>query len=90
MLDVFKPTSVKGAKPPILVFFPDWGGNIHGNGPNWKKFYDNNTAWAAKNGIVGLLVQRESGSGVAWVRSPRMSARRSTGRARAPLSTGAT
>ena len=69
VLDVFKPTPVKGAKaakPPILIFLPGGGGNIHGNGPNGKKFYDNITVWAAQNGMVGLLVQRESGPGVAW------------------------
>ena len=69
VLDVFKPTRAKGAKavkPPILIFFPGGGGNIHGNGPNGKKFYDNILVWAAKNGMVGLLVQRESGQGVAW------------------------
>ena len=69
VLDVFKPTPAKGAKavkPPILIFLPGGGGNIHGNGPNGKKFYDNILVWAAKNGMVGLLVQRESGPGVAW------------------------
>jgi hypothetical protein len=44
VLDVFKPAPAKGAKavkPPILIFLPGGGGNIHGNGPNGKKFYDN-------------------------------------------------
>ncbi len=65
ILDVFKPTGVKG-KPPILIFFPGGPGNIHGTGPQGTKFYDNILVWGAKNGMVGLLVQRESGPGTPW------------------------
>jgi acetyl esterase/lipase len=65
VLDVFKPAAPKG-KPPILIFLTGGPGDIHGNGQYGKRLDDNIMVWAVKNGMVGLLVQRESGQGVAW------------------------
>ncbi len=63
VLDIF--TADKGgANRPVLIYVPGGAGNkIEQQVREANAFYDNIGRWAAKNGLVGVLVQRHPGSG---------------------------
>jgi len=61
--DVF--VADKGGKNrPILIFVPGGPGNRIEGGTNGDIFYDNVLLWAARNGMVGVNMQRRAGT--AW------------------------
>lgn len=63
VVDVF--TSDRGGNSrPIFMYVPGGGGNkIEQQVREGNAFYDNIGRWAAKNGMVGVLVQRHPGTG---------------------------
>jgi acetyl esterase/lipase len=63
VVDVFAPEQGGGSRP-VLIYVPGGPGNRHLDVPNNDVFYDNVPLWAVKNGMVGVLMQRRSGS--AW------------------------
>ena len=62
VVDVF--TGNSGNNRPIFIYVPGGGGNkIEQQVREGNAFYDNIGRWAAKNGMVGVLVQRHPGTG---------------------------
>jgi Carboxylesterase family len=63
VVDIF--TADKGGgNRPVLIFVPGGGGNkIEQQVREANAFYDNIGRWAAKNGMVGVLMQRRPGRG---------------------------
>ena len=63
VLDIF--TSDKGGgNRPVFIYVPGGAGNkIEQQAREANAFYDNIGRWAAKNGMVGVLVQRHPGTG---------------------------
>jgi triacylglycerol lipase len=57
VLDVFTPAAGIGARP-VLLFVPGGPGNKIEPVPGGEAFYDNVMLWAAKNGMVGVNMQR--------------------------------
>jgi triacylglycerol lipase len=57
ILDVFTPTAGAGPRP-VLLFVPGGPGNKIEPVPGGEAFYDNVMLWAAKNGMVGVNIQR--------------------------------
>ena len=63
VLDVFSAEKGSGSRP-VLIYVSGGAGNKQQGGPNGEPFYDNIMLWAAKNGMVGVNVQRRPGQ--AW------------------------
>jgi hypothetical protein len=63
VIDIF--TADKGGdNRPVLIYVPGGAGNkIEQQAREANAFYDNIGRWAAKNGMVGVTVQRHPGSG---------------------------
>lgn len=61
LVDIF--SAAEGpANRPVLIFVPGGGGNkIEQQSRDANAFYDNIGRWAAKNGMVGVLMQRHPG-----------------------------
>jgi hypothetical protein len=64
VLDVFSPEKGGGNRP-VLIYESGGAGNKIQGGPNGDVFYDNIMAWAVKNGMTGVNVQRKAGD-PAW------------------------
>src|SRR5712692_1273479 len=63
VLDVFSAEKGGGSRP-VLIYVSGGAGNKQQGGPNGDVFYDNIMLWAAKNGMVGVNMQRRPGQ--AW------------------------
>ena len=63
ILDVFTPTSGRAGRT-VLIHVSGGAGNKIEPIPQGDAFYDNVMLWAAKNGMVGVNIQRRSGG--AW------------------------
>ena len=50
-----------GGNRPILIYVSGGAGNKQQDGPDGEPFYDNVMLWAAKNGMVGVNMQRRAG-----------------------------
>src|SRR5262245_12314254 len=63
LLDIFS-ADRGGDNRTVLIYVPGGGGNkIEQQAREANAFYDNIGRWAAKNGMVGVLVQRHPGTG---------------------------
>lgn len=63
LVDVFTADKGGGSRP-VLIYVPGGAGNkIEQQAREANAFYDNIGRWAAKNGMVGVLVQRHPGQG---------------------------
>ncbi len=61
LIDIFSAASGP-ANRTVLIYVPGGGGNkIEQQSKNSNAFYDNIGRWAAKNGMVGVLMQRHPG-----------------------------
>jgi hypothetical protein len=63
VLDIFA-AKAGGKNRPVLIYVSGGAGNKQQGGPDGEPFYDNIMLWAAKNGMVGVNVQRRPGQ--AW------------------------
>jgi BD-FAE len=63
VVDIFTPDK-GGDNRPVLIYVPGGAGNkIEQQAREANAFYDNIGRWAAKNGMVGVTVQRHPGTG---------------------------
>ncbi len=53
-----------GGNLPVLVYVPGGAGNKRADGADGELFYSNVAVWAARNGMVGVVMQRHPGE--AW------------------------
>lgn len=60
VLDLAEPPKGSGSRP-VLMYVSGGAGNKQQGGPNGEFYYDNIMAWAVKNGMVGVNVQRHPG-----------------------------
>jgi len=60
LVDIFA-AKKGGASRPVLIYVPGGAGNKQQGGPDGEPFYDNIMLWAAKNGMVGVNMQRRAG-----------------------------
>jgi triacylglycerol lipase len=65
-LDVAVPTVKPGSPLQVLIYVPGGVGNKKMDYPSGEPFYDNIMIMAVKNGLIGVNVQRRSGTGLAW------------------------
>jgi triacylglycerol lipase len=63
VVDIFT-AKTGGKNRPVLIYVSGGAGNKQQGGPNGEPFYDNVMLWAAKNGMVGVNMQRRPGQ--AW------------------------
>ena len=60
VVDIFA-AKTGGKNRPVLIYVSGGAGNKQQGGPNGEPFYDNIMLWAAKNGMVGVNMQRRPG-----------------------------
>ncbi len=60
VLDLAEPVKGGGSRT-VLMYVSGGAGNKQQGGPNGEFYYDNIMAWAVKNGMVGVNVQRHPG-----------------------------
>ena len=63
VIDLVTPKAGSGNLP-VLVYIPGGAGNKQADGEDGAPFYSNVAVWAARNGMVGVVMQRHPGA--AW------------------------
>lgn len=65
-LDVATPKAKAGTPLQVLIYVPGGVGNKKMDYPSGEPFYDNIMIKAVKEGLVGVIIQRQSGPGLGW------------------------